>query len=357
MSVRQTQLSRKKRRIVIVALLAIAIAETGYILYAFGILTGGAAGPQRISSLELILRIACIRVLQSEQLCEMDIRRALLSRADYVVVRYVDLLGQENMSKFIKSTLRLAENSSIELIDVLLLPSLDIATSLTHTINSIIGRTGRTYVTYPLTFEQAGVYYAALLNTLIVLRQLNVTLIGNITSLDVANTTSAGNYTIIKLVPHQAVNYSTSLVLLNLTFTLRRPIYVSENNRTEVEYRLYMTAKTLSENISTYLCYTGSNNRTACNSTSVLAWLYRPLIRDREVYGLSLFSLQGAPRFSSNYYLNITLRNIESVKLINTAGIVFESKPPVQLVVVGSRLNRNVLYAVVTYSEKLLRFS
>ncbi len=346
MSARGRRDNKKKRRIVLIALLAIAIAETGYILYSFGILTGGgAARTHRISSLNLALLIACRFSLGSPQLCETDIARTLLSSAKYIVIRYVDLLSLQNLTSFVRDTVSLARNSDVELVDVLLTPTLDLSSKIAYEVRSAVSRPGRAYVIYPLTLDQSTQYYSALLNELVLVLSLNITTRGNITRLSVVR---SGNNFILRPASEREKVKGPHFVVLNLTYTFLKPLYVS-NNRSAVLRALSILLSQAVNKTTLSLCQ--ETNKTKCKSITVLSRLYAPIIQGRKVSGLIVYMMFLTRNFTKSAYINVTLRSQNNIKLSRVEGVLLRSRP-IELVIVGSRLNRKIIYALIAPTEK-----
>ncbi len=338
---------RKKRRIFLIALLAVAIAETGYILYAFGILSGGGVARQRVRPLEVALRIACLYTLGSEPLCERDVAATLLSNTKYIVIRYVNLLELRNVTEFIYSTMSIAHNNTIELVDVFLTPSQELASSIRYEVSKVIESPHRAYVTYPITLSQAGDYYAALLNELILILRHNVTVIGNVTRLEC--TVSRGNITLVKLMPRGKVNYSASLAMINLTYIFRKPMYVVRSNATQVERQLGTLLTYAINKTSIKVCR--ESNKTVCSNADVLARLYLPLISRNKVYGINVYMLVAAGRVTNRTYIYVTFTGTDMLKVENVSGAVIESRP-IELVIVGLRTSGKIAYALVAPTQR-----
>lgn len=154
MSSRRDYRQKKKKKFVIIALVAIALAELGYILYSFGIFFT-TTRPGGARPLAFLLYILCIQTGAGPGFCQTQTLGLLTeySRYSYLAIRIVDV-PQANITKLAKQ-LSFLENYTRPIVDVYLVgPNGESqVNNIVASMNKTLGGTLSPYIlaTFPVT--------------------------------------------------------------------------------------------------------------------------------------------------------------------------------------------------------------
>ncbi len=205
---------RKRKRFLIIALLAIIIAEAGYILYSFGLFfRGGTSKPQLLTfTLDVICRAAGGNIY----MCR-DVASKLVSAYPeyrYEIIRIVDFEYIKNITYLYTQALKLL-NISKPLVDVYYIPQsmqsskyMKIVDMLNKTLNGTL--TLEEFNIYPI--SNLTIFTSLLLIILTIPKYFITPQKGNITS-------SYGNTTISVNITSKKLRIALMLAQVNLTFT------------------------------------------------------------------------------------------------------------------------------------------
>ncbi|NPA23190.1 MAG: hypothetical protein GXO23_02710 [Crenarchaeota archaeon] len=133
---------KKKKSFLIIALVAIIVAEAGYILASFGIFSLGGGRP-RARMLDLYIDMVCRLAGGTKDICSNTVMRTLSSYQSYnkMAIRIVDLNYCKNMTLLRDQAIYLL-NISKPLVDVFYTPSNNVTkimVSLIESINKTLG--------------------------------------------------------------------------------------------------------------------------------------------------------------------------------------------------------------------------